>query len=963
MYNNNSNANIRNCSFNGNSAQWSAAIDNYSSSPSLTDCTFTANSAMDSAGGMTNIVSNPTLVNCSFYGNVAENYNGGAIENYDNGNATLINCIFSGNVANQGGGGAINNYLSNPTLIGCTFRSNSAKYGAGVNNENNSNIQINNCTFIKNSAVGSDGRGGGIRNNSSNPTITNCIFWENKDNTGIIQMGQISGGVPVVTYSCVQDDDSNDASVYPGTGNIDDDPCFVDADGLDNIIGTEDDNLRLKPASPCLDAGTNTTTPPLPPTDLDGEPRIQNGIVDMGAYEGTTQIFVIEGAPVTVPEGDIEWFHISLAIDPNGPVEVTVAYYSGDTDISVLYGSTLNFNSSNYSTPQLVILEAAEDVDYLNETTIIRVSADGIASADVTAVEADNDPVPAVIYVDDDANGANDGSSWNDAFNFLQDALYVAAYAAGGIDDIWVAQGTYKPDQGERQTPDDRNASFHLISGVTIYGGFAGFGAPSPDTRDYKTYETILSGDLNEDDEPNFVNNGENSYNVVIGSDTDSTAVIDGFTITAGNANGADLTSRGGGMQNMFGSPTVANCTFSGNSGGNGGAMHNNSCNSAVTNCIFVGNRADSGAGMWNNKSHPTLTDCTFIGNSGNGNGGAIYNHPGTGPDFGSNPVLINCAFTNNTSGGNGGAMYNRNGRQTLTNCTFNGNSASYGGAMCNYEASSPTVTNCTFSDNSASYIGGGVCNYNGSSLKVTNCIFSGNSSQYGGGLCNLNETALTNCTITSNSASNMGGGIYNGSSIITLTNNIIWDNNDSSGTDESAQVRNYGSFEINYNCIQGLTGTLGGIGNINADPCFVDSVNNDYHLKSEGWSWDIKRNRWMYDDVTSRCIDAGNPGSPLDDEPITIPDDPDNEWGENLRINMGAYGGTAEASIPPYDWTLLADLTNDGIVNLEDFAGQAIDWLETESKQPGDLDRDGTVDINDLAIFVDDWLKVTSWN
>ena len=80
--------------------------------------------------------------------------------------------------------------------------------------------------------------------------------------------------------------------------------------------------------------------------------------------------------------------------------------------------------------------------------------------------------------------------------------------------------------------------------------------------------------------------------------------------------------------------------------------------------------------------------------------------------------------------------------------------------------------------------------------------------------------------------------------------------------------------------------------------------MDGDYHLKSEGWRWDSVRGRWDYDDVTSRCIDAGNPGSSLENELLIIPSDPDNIWGENIRINMGAYGGTSEASMPPYNWS-----------------------------------------------------------
>lgn len=81
-------------------------------------------------------------------------------------------------------------------------------------------------------------------------------------------------------------------------------------------------------------------------------------------------------------------------------------------------------------------------------------------------------------------------------------------------------------------------------------------------------------------------------------------------------------------------------------------------------------------------------------------------------------------------------------------------------------------------------------------------------------------------------------------------------------------------------------------------------------------------------------------------------------DWGENLRINMGAYGGTAEASMPPYDLALLADLTNDGTVGYADLAGQTQDWLRSANQQPGDLNRDGIVNIADFILLTRDWFE-----
>jgi len=100
--------------------------------------------------------------------------------------------------------------------------------------------------------------------------VTNCIFWSN---SGGVFAGD---GVPVVTFSDVQ-------GGWPGAGNINADPLFADADGMDNMVGTEDDDLRLKTGSPCSDTGDNSVV--TEPTDLDGSIRIVNGTVDMGAYE------------------------------------------------------------------------------------------------------------------------------------------------------------------------------------------------------------------------------------------------------------------------------------------------------------------------------------------------------------------------------------------------------------------------------------------------------------------------------------------------------------------------------------------------------------------------------------------------------------------------------------------------------------------------------------------------------
>jgi subtilisin family serine protease len=417
-------------------------------------------------------------------------------------------------------------------------------------------------------------------------------------------------------------------------------------------------------------------------------------------------------------------------------------------------------------------------------------------------------------------------------------------------------------------------------------------------------------------------------------------SVLDGFTITNGNPG-----KYGGGIRCTASSPTIKNC-------------------------ILVGNVASEyGGGMYNcYKSNPTIINCIFRGNSSEstcvlGNGGGMCNV------VNSSPILIDCQFISNIASYSGGAMHNaENSSPTMRGCIFHDNSANWsGGAMYNLKDSSPVISQCTFLWNWAKDGGGAICNYYSSNPKVTNCIFSGNSTQDNGGAVKSYDSSptLANCTLWQNSAELLVGGIWNGpSSRVTLANCILWANSDNKGTGESAQVGNADGSKIssiNYCCIQGWTGDFGGIGNTCTDPRFIDADKGDFHLRSAGWRWDSERQRWDYDELTSPCIDAGNPGSPLRDEPLAVPEDPNNVWGINLRINMGAYGGTAEASMPPHQGTVLADITNDGLVTAKDFSALTSLWMTTGIEQPADLNRDRVVNTADLVLLAKDWVKYRS--
>jgi hypothetical protein len=294
----------------------------------------------------------------------------------------------------------------------------------------------------------------------------------------------------------------------------------------------------------------------------------------------------------------------------------------------------------------------------------------------------------ATIYVDATMNG--DGSSWAGAYKYFQDAL--AAAVSG--DEIWIAEGIYIPDRS-LANPDgsgDRAAAFYLKTDVGIYGGFP-VGGGVWDARDPNAYQTILSGDLNGDDE-GFANNAENSYHVVRSSSgADATAILDGVIITAGNADGSGLDGDGGGMYNYQGSPTLIKCTFTANyTKKRGGAMANKQSNITLANCIFYGNLADNAGGaIFNQNSDPTIINCILIDNSAGVLGGGIHNCSA------SDETLVNCTITGNSAGDYGGGISNDLSDSTIGNCILWGNSAPNGPQLSLQSGSSLSVSYCCF--------------------------------------------------------------------------------------------------------------------------------------------------------------------------------------------------------------------------------------------------------------------------
>lgn len=369
-----------------------------------------------------------------------------------------------------------------------------------------------------------------------------------------------------------------------------------------------------------------------------------------------------------------------------------------------------------------------------------------------------------VIHVDADATGAEDGSSWCDAFRDLQAGFDGAAPGTT----ILVANGIYLPDVAGLANP--REATFALVSGVTLEGGYAGCGAPEPASRDIAANETILSGDLNGDDEPDFVNRDDNCYHVVITHDVDELTVLDGVTIRGGRADGPnfgpsiDSQDQGAGVNNYHGHPRLIGCTLVDNYASNHGAFNDHG-GATLIDCSFRDNFSGGVAGglYMHFGMDTTVTRCTFYNNTTAGLGGGAY-HVGS-----ATATFIDCVFSGNLALFGGGMYCDNDSNPTLTRCTFTGNSAqgddmSRGGGLYNNGGSSPTLSTCLFSNNTATHKGGAVYNHNNSSPVLSHCSFVGNSAAFGGAMYNFLDTAplLTHCTFEANSVSGAGGAMYN---------------------------------------------------------------------------------------------------------------------------------------------------------------------------------------------------------
>ncbi|MBN2588882.1 MAG: right-handed parallel beta-helix repeat-containing protein [Sedimentisphaerales bacterium] len=1003
-----SNSIVTECTFTGNTARSGGGITTAYSSLILKNCTFTENSN----NGLYNLSSDSIISNCNFTKNLDS-----GIHICSNSNPVISNCIFADNISYQGGG--IYNDDSNSILNNCLFTGNSADRGGGCMCTFNSNIILTNCTITGNTAEFGDGIICANINFSENNLIEliNCIVWQSEN------------GIWIEDESTVNISYSNIYGGWPGEGNIDEDPLFLDPLGPDLIGVTEDDDLRLSPLSPCVDSGDPDYVTGPNETDLDGNPRVESGRIDMGAYEFQNVIYVDDDAD---------------GLNDGSSWENAFCYLQ-DALNSVDTGYQIHVAQGTY-TPDLGFSPdevTSEEYD-IRESTFILMN-DISLHGGYAGLFTENPNARDINLYETILSGDLYGNDVNDV-------------DVNDYNDLWEltsrAENIYHVVTGKKGV----EGAITVLDGFTITGGNANGSSNSGDGAGiFNSFNTMRIQNCKfNSNSAKFSGGGIYSYygNLTL---TDCTF-----------ANNVVGTTGGGGLYTYRCILTLNNCLFIENltPTGSGGGIYNNDSNintesnPILNNCIFIKNSALWGGGICNENSSPISTNCKFIENIAN-YGGGIYNSINR-PN---NPILTNCLFIGNFAD-KGGGIYNfYRGEPILVNCTFTSNSAQEGNAL--YCKSSPEqhsirLYNCIlwdggneiykselsdisilFSNIQGGWPGQGNIDEDPLFLDplgpdliggtedddlrlspLSPCVDSGQLSY---------EDIFTETDLDGNLRTfgdNIDMGVYEFQGTLYVDNDARYDNvSDSniiedgtrskpfntiqeaidiakdeykvlvlpgvydkinflgksitvSGTEGAAIIQadpgnlgnslkqdavtfysgedsnsvlknfiiknsglaislNYGSsptiqnitvvenlfgiaayedsnpdirnciFYNNtdgdlfgcdtwYSCIEG--GTLG-MGNFYDNPLFVDEANGDYHLKSKGWRWNEQSESWTWDEVTSPCIDSGDPHTPLGDEPMSILRDPDNLYGINKRINTGAYGGTPQASMPPLGW------------------------------------------------------------
>jgi len=715
-------------------------------------------SGFDLDGGGVIAESQCMVSNCVITGNAAAVDGGGT---YSGNASMLVNCLITGNVAFSSGGGSYGNVLNN-----CVVTNNYAPHGAGLNSGT-----ANNCLFVGNGSTNSvGGTDGGAAENS---TLSSCTLVRNFSRT----LG--AAETCMLTNSIVYDNfNSGSLDCYEcfltscctplGAGvsvslvnTISNAPAFVDL---------AHDDYHLQIGSPGIDAGTNVFAPGA--TDLDGNPRVFNGIVDMGAYENqNTYLVHYVNLSNSVPVSPFtNWLTAAtniqdaVAVAQAGEVVVVAdgIYKNGG---AVVYGAESNRVALTNAITLLSLYGPQSAVivgNTLGSTTRCVYVGTNAVLYGFTMVDG------TTATSGDTIKEQSGGGAWCETSGVISNCVF-------GSSGFPYADGANPGDGCTAQ-----------FEGGAVYGG--------------NIYNCLMGNNTTVAEGGAAA--AANLINCLLTNNTCSVGyaagIFQGFASNCtfyGNVNNAVSLPRAGGAYQS----TLYNCTFASNRGYTGAAydctnygcvMTNNTgsqgggVNGCVLyNCVLSSNTASGPGG---GACESTLYNCLMVSNRSSNVGGGAYNS-----------TSYSCTLSNNSALQGGGGVY----QGTLFNCVVSGNHN--GGA---YVA---TLFNCVVSGNT--YVSGA----GAFASTLYNCLLISNTATSNGG--GANGGSLYNCTVVGNSAP-LGGGVYGSA----LYNSIVYYNS-------GATSSNYSGGTLAY-C--DTTPLATGLGNITNDPTLVNFP-VDLHLQS----------------------------------------------------------------------------------------------------------------------------------
>ena len=900
------------------------------------NCMFTNNAGNDAHrvgedftiyfGGGAYFTENATLIGCAFTGNIAS-LGGGA---YFNQTTTLTNCTFTGNEASTEAGGA--NFAREANLTNCVVANNTSDFNAGGILLPGGTVI--NSTFYNNTATS---RGGGIMvivtdidmdmagvqsvpfnlQNSilvgnTATTAGNAIYLLDNfapidvtDIEATIDYNLIGGGEADLGVGTFFNFSYTDLLLFDAT-NVALSNTIEESDAgvvFASIMAADDDFLRLKVGSPAINAGNDAHIPDGILTDAADDTRIQMGMVDLGAYESALVPSTVQDITFTAPATDITktvggvvplmattnapGFNVSFTIMPATGVATLVDNRDGTGMLTLTGEGTVTVTASQTGgdiggTLYAAATDVTRTITVLRETLIFRVTEAGAAKG-------------------------TDGSNWTTEAMSLQAAL-VAAIVPG--DQVWIAQGTYKPHHA-----DDRTATFAIQEGVRAYGGFMGDEATDfdPETTARMGAATILSGDLSGDDltdrrDAGYADSRDDNSNTVV-TITGADVTLDGLTITAGE----------GGTYLRHGN------------GGAGLLAGNSAADAVVRNCMFTNNEISggSGAGAYF-ANNITLMGCAFTGNKAGIGGGVYFSNAGI------TATLTNCTFTGNIADSGGGAFFDRQTTNTLTNCTFTGNTVTGFGGGANIEGE-VKIINCVFANNRGDSGGGGIFSSYGTTIINSTFYLNTVTGGNGGGIRVIflddNPFTLQNSILVGNTAPSADNGnqvyfLNTTRDEINIQNNLIAegaDPNPSDGTDQGVGYNDPGSLLITVADIEEES---------DASVVFVstDIINPNFLRLAAG----------------SPALNAGNDDHVNNATPRIITDAAGNARIKDGTVDLGAYEGVF-APLTAQNITF-ADPTGGATVRV----GETIDLVATtDAPSAAALPITFTSSVTDVAVVV----------